>query len=290
MTFFLALLAAFGCAVFNGTAAVLQKVSADKEERAVSLRSGMMFRLLKDWPYLTGLILDFLAWILTLIAVHSLPLFMVQPIVAFSVVVTLLIEIVVLRIKLNTLFAMAIALIALGLVLLVISSKSGSATNVASSVKVVIITAPLLLAVIGMVGIKGKSFLATGLLAGTSGLAFGGTSIVGRMLHWHEPYLNVLISPMFISMIAYGLVGMLLFTVALQRHMASVVNAIMITFETLAPVSIGILFLGDRPKHGLWLLVIFGAGMAISGIMLISAKSADIMASPDSLLMHGKSL
>jgi Zn-dependent alcohol dehydrogenase len=48
MPFGLALLAAFGCSVSTGVAAVLQKVSADQEERVSSLHIGLLWRLLDD--------------------------------------------------------------------------------------------------------------------------------------------------------------------------------------------------------------------------------------------------
>src|SRR5487761_1207014 len=92
MTLWLALLSAFGCALCNGIAAVLQKISADKETKIMSLHAGSLLRLLQDRPYVVGIILDIVAWILTLVAAHSLPLFIVQPIIAFSVVVTVSIE------------------------------------------------------------------------------------------------------------------------------------------------------------------------------------------------------
>ena len=71
---------------------------------------------------MVGTVLDFLAWVLTLVAVHSLPLFVVQPIIALSVVITLLIEIFIFHRKPRRLCLMAICLIAVGLFLLMASA------------------------------------------------------------------------------------------------------------------------------------------------------------------------
>ena len=77
---------------------------------------------------------------------------------------------------------------------------------------------------------------------------------------------------MFIAIIAYGIIGLLLFTMALQRHQASTINAVMITFETTAPIIIGLLFFGDKPKNNLWFLVIIGLVIALSGTLMIAIK------------------
>src|ERR1039458_1431227 len=58
MPFRLALIAAFGCSLCIGVAAVLEKVSADREARVSSLQIGLLLRLLDDWPYVLGLALD----------------------------------------------------------------------------------------------------------------------------------------------------------------------------------------------------------------------------------------
>ena len=118
MLFWIAITAAIGCAFCNGIAAVLQKISADKEAQATTLQASLFFKLLQDWPYLIGIALDGMAWVLTLIAVHSLPLFVVQPIVAFGVVVTALVERFAFKRKLSVQSIAAIGVTVLGLLLL----------------------------------------------------------------------------------------------------------------------------------------------------------------------------
>src|ERR1035437_5047348 len=141
MIFWLALAAAFGCAVCNGMAAVLQKNSADKETRATSINVGLLWRLIQDWPCIVGLILDGLAWILTLVAVHTLPLFVVQPIIAFSVVVTVLIDRFVLRHRLGDRANIAMLCIFAGLALLALSAAPERAKAVNDIVRWAIIFA-----------------------------------------------------------------------------------------------------------------------------------------------------
>ena len=272
MIFKLALLAALGVAVCNGTAAVLEKISADKQAIAKNLNVKIFARLLGDRRYLLGLLLDVMAWPLTLVAVHTLPLFVVQPIVAISVVVTLAIDRIVLQKHLEKKALVAIFIIFIGLVSLSFSASSQKAHSVNQTVKWIIIFTPLLLAVASTLFVKLKRY-SSPLLATLSGLAFGGTAITGRMLVFTHPYWHVIYNPLLWSLFAYGLIGISVFTLALQRHHASIVNATMVAFETLAPIAVGIILLGDRPRHSEWLLVIIGVILALLGTLLITIGS-----------------
>jgi drug/metabolite transporter (DMT)-like permease len=278
MILWLALLAAFSAALCSAAATVLQKISADRSVKAVSLRVGLFFRLLRDWPYLTGILLDMVSYGLQLVAVHSLPLFVVLPIVALSVVIVAMIEHIALRQKLRRQTVMAISCIVIGLVLLALTATPETATVAGHSVRLAVMLAPVLLAGLGIICAKIQSQLTTTLLAVGSGLAFGGTSIIGRMVRIAPPYWHVVISPLFAALLAYGLIGMLMFTVALQRQRASIVNAVMITFFTIVPIAVGLLLLGDRPRHGWWLVMIVGAGLALTGTVLVAATDPAVEA------------
>jgi len=67
MILFLALTAAFGCAVFNGTAAIFEKIGAGKEKRR-PLASSFALAVTENMSYLLGIALDLLAWLLTMFA------------------------------------------------------------------------------------------------------------------------------------------------------------------------------------------------------------------------------
>ncbi len=273
MVFRLALLAAVGVALCNGIAAELEKNSADKHARVITLKFSFLTSLVRDWPYLLGLLLDFTAWPLTLVAVHELPLFVVQPIVAFSVVVTAVIDKFILRRTLSARSLVAMGIIFFGLIMLSLTAQPEKAQAVGQIVKWIIVFFPLLLALIASMSIKTKKYSAA-ILAAISGLAFGGTAITGRMLVISHPYWQILYSPLLWSLFAYGLVGILTFTIALQRHQASVINATMVAFETLIPIWVGITLLGDRPRQGQWFLVIFGVALALAGTIMISLHPA----------------
>lgn len=277
MVLWLALLAALGCAVCNGVAAILEKISADKKSRQTSIRVSFVVQLLRDWPYVVGLALDGLAWIFTLVAVHTLPLFVVQPIIAFSVVVTALIDRFVLKHALSARVRIALIVIFGGLALLAITATPEKAAHISAIAQWGIVITPIVLAIFASPFVKMQRHYATVIIAAISGIAFGGTAVVGRVLSVPRPYWLVIKDPLLWALLGYGLVGILLFTIALQRQKASIVNAAMIAFETLAPITIGILLLGDRPKHGLWWAVGTGVLLTFIGTGIITTAPEPIL-------------
>jgi drug/metabolite transporter (DMT)-like permease len=270
MPFGLALLAAFGCSLTSGVAAVLQKVSADQEERATSLRVGLLWRLLDDWPYLLGLALDGGSFLLTIVAVQNLPLFVAEPIIAVNVVITALIERLIFQRRLRAVVWVAIAGILVGLSLLAVSGAPEKAHTAGAVVRWAVILLPLGVAGIGAIVATRNHHSATIALGALDGIAFGGTAIAGRMLVVPHPFWQILLSPLLWSMAAYGLVGLLLFTIALQRSHASVVAAATTAAQSAVPIVIGIAFLGDTPRDGAWGLAAVGMVMALAGTLAIA--------------------
>ena len=273
MILFLALLAAIGCAIFNGVAAILEKIGAGEHKITKSIHPGILWKLRKNLPYIVGIVLDLAAWVLTLVAVHNLPLFLAQPIIACSVVVTVLIERFMFKHQLKPRVIWSIFVILAGLVVIAIASTPEKSLSISHSLRLAVVIGPVVLLLIGGVFTKLESNYSNFSLAALSGLAFGGVSIAGRALIIKPPYPHLLYSSLMIAIISYGLVGILFFTLALQRTFASVVSATMIACETLLPIIVGIVFLGDHPKANLWAVVYLGIILTLSGTILIALGS-----------------
>ena len=75
-----------------------------------------------------------------------------------------------------------------------------------------------------------------------------------------------------IALAIFGLLGMMLFSVALQKGSVTQTYAITFLIETLLPTIIGILLLGDQPRAGLWPVMIAGISMALAGIVAIASS------------------
>ena len=273
MILLLAFLAAFGCALFNGAAAILEKVGVGKEQPVTSSHPGLLWKLRNNPPYLIGIVLDLLAWLLTLFAVHNLPLFVVEPIIACSVIVTVLIEYFLFSYRLSLKFLAYLLAIVVGLVLLTIVATPERATTISYATRWAIILTLLILAVIGSLFCTIQKRYATFIIAAISGLAFGGVAIAGRAIVFSHPYFHLIYNPLLWVIAGYGLLGILFFTIALQRASATVVNATMIACETLFPIFIGLIFLGDHPRDNLWALVALGITFTFSGTILIAISS-----------------
>lgn len=260
------LAAAVGCAVCNGIAAVLQKISADKEHNVSTLDAGLLVRLFKDAPYIVGIGLDILGWLLTLYAVQYLPLFLVEAVIAANIVVVAITDRFIRHRALGRPASAAILVIVLGLVLLALATSPERAAPISGLLRWLIILLPAAIGLVGYVFARSKSHIATLTLAIFSGIAFGSTSLIGRIFTVSHPLWHTIYSPLVLALIASGILGILLFAIALQRMQVTVVNAVMTASQTLVPGIIGVAFLGDDARNGLWYLVIVGTILALGGV------------------------
>jgi drug/metabolite transporter (DMT)-like permease len=270
MPFGLALAAAFGCSLSIGVAAVLEKVSADREERVSSLRVALLWRLLDDWPYLLGLALDGASFLLTVVAAQNLPLFVASPVIALNVVITALIERLLFGRRLRTVAWWAIAGILVGLSLLAISGAPERAHAAPGAAFWVVVALPAGVAAVGSLVARRDPHRTAVALGVLDGVAFGGTAVAGRMLVVPHALWQLLLNPLLWAMLAYGLVGLLLFTVALQRSHASVVGASTTAAQSVVPIVVGIAFLGDSPRAGAWPVAVAGMGLTLAGALAIA--------------------
>jgi drug/metabolite transporter (DMT)-like permease len=270
--FVLPLFAALACSICNGTAAVLQKVSADREEKTDSMDVGFLFNLFQDPPYIIGVVLDFLGWILTVYAVQYLPLFLVEALIAANIVVTIFIERIFLHGHISMPMYEAAGIIIAGLITLALSAAPDHADSVSATTRWLIVLSPLAVGILGHIVARSQKHVATIALAALSGLAFGQTSIIGRIFTFSRPLWHTLYSPLIFGLIASGILGIWLFSTALQRSRASVANASMTGAQTLIPAVVGILVLGDQPRHGLWYVVVAGTILVLTGVSILAIQ------------------
>ena len=266
------LLAAFACSICNGLAAVLQKISADKEKQANDLSASLLLHLFQDLPYIVGVILDLLGWILTVYAVQYLPLFLVEAIIAANIVITIFVEHIFLKRRATRSMYLAAGIILAGLFALAFSASPERARQVSPSARFLLVLSPFVVGLLGAIAARGKRQVSVVLLAALSGLAFGLTSVFGRIISFSNPIWHTLLNPLLIGLTASGILGIWLFSTALQRARASVANASMTAAQTLIPSIIGITLLGDVPRNGLWVGIIVGTALVLGGVCVLAFR------------------
>jgi len=269
-SYLLPIFAAFACAICNGSAVVLQKISADKEKQTNGLEVRLLWRLFHDKPYILGIFLDFLGWIFTLIAVQYLPLFLVGSIIASGIVVAAFAERFFRHQRIKFRSYVAIITILIGLILLAIASSSQRAKPISDTIKYSILLIPVPVAIIAYALARRKKYIATVILGVLSGIAFSGTTTVGRIFRFSQPIWHTIYNPLLLSIIVSGILGLLLFSTALQHAKATVINATSLTTQTLIAAVIGIAFFGDTARNGMWYLVVIGILVAIVGVAVLS--------------------
>ena len=269
----LALAAAFGCALCYGVGSVLEQIGARREEAATSLDPRLLVRLAGQLPYLAGLGLDGVGWVLSLVALRSLPLFLVQSAVAASIAVTAVVARLVLHTKLDRADLVTIGVIIAGLVVLALAAAPDDARPVGAPFRLVLVLGVPVLAVLaaGMARAEvGRGALG---LAAVAGLAFSGTAIAGRVVAIPDDLVAIVREPVAWALVGYGVMGILVFSIALQRGSVTTTNAMLFAIETVVPTLIGVVFLGDRARAGRWPAMVIGCAATIAGAIALALRS-----------------
>lgn len=270
----MACLAAFACAVCYGVGAVLQSIGARRTATAGGLDPRLLARLAMQAPYLIGMALDLVGWLLSLVAVRTLPLFAVQAILAASVGVTAVLARVFLRVRLQRAQVCMLVVLGLGVVLLAVTAAPGRPRPVGSLSAALIALGVLPVAAAcvwaGRALSGDRAVLALG---GLSGLAFGGTALCARMVESDHTLVELVGDPLSWALLAYGAVGLTVFGAALQRGSVTLAMTGQATAETVAPAVVGLILLGDHARPGTGLIATAGFTLTILAAAWLAAHS-----------------
>ena len=255
---------AFAAAVAYGAATVLQAVGARALTRADRPDAALLKQLVHSLPYVVGLLLDAVGFVLSLAALRTEPLFTVQAIVASSLAVTALLATVVLRARPGAAEWAAVALVTAGLTLLALSahpqdpSRVSYAGRFALLIGVLCVAALTAGAAVRTTGRPGREAWALGSLAG---LMYGAGGIGARVVAKPRNLGSLLVDPAVWAIVVAGVLGLLLYAMALQRGSVTAATASVVVAETVVPAALGVTLLGDHPAPG-------RAGLAAAGFVL----------------------
>jgi drug/metabolite transporter (DMT)-like permease len=273
------LLGAFGAAVCYGVGSILQAVAARRTQSAEGLDPRLLIRLFGSWRYLLGIGLDVIAFLLSIAALRSLPLFVVQSIVASFLAVTAVLGAIFLHMPLSRSDWIALLLVIAGLVLIGLSAAEDRAVSVSAAERWGVLVAAAALGVLAVPlgrinGAPGAAAL--GLLAG---LAYGAVAVAARVLPGSvrldtlfSDLGTLLTDPSIYALILAGGVGLLAYSTALQRGSVTQATAPLVIGETVAPALVGVLMLGDRPRPGWGWAAALGFVLAVAGALSLSRR------------------
>jgi hypothetical protein len=250
-----------------GVASVLQSVAAKRAAEVVGL-TGLAL-IIKQVPYLLGLVADGLGFTGNVLALQRLPLFLVQSIVAASVGVTAVIAS--LRgAHLSWKDWTSLAVLGAGLIFLSITAVPTAAVRISLIDERVILLLAIVPVIVGLIGFRMKGRASTIVLSCAAGLGFTGVAVASRGIGADDIAWSLLLNPLLWAIIVHGAVGMSFFTVALQRDAVTLVTAITFVFEVVVPSLIGIALFGDAIEPGRMPLAIAGFVLAIGGVVSLS--------------------
>ncbi len=266
----LALLAAAGIAVAYGLATVLQSVGARSTTASDGLDPGLLVRLLRSIPYLTGLALDGLGFLLTVVALQSLPLFVVEAFTAGALAVTAVAAATWLRVPLSRGEWLGVAAVVAGLLALAVSAAEGEKVILSTFERWMPLLFGVLLLILTWAAARLTGRLGVVALGAMAGFGFGLVGIATASLADPITVTGLLTDPAAWGVLVAGGVSLLALATALQRGAVTQATAAMVVAETVIPSIIGLVFLGNRIRPGYEVLMAFGMVLAIGGAVALA--------------------
>jgi len=269
----LALACAALAALSYGIGSVMQAAAVRHAENRPNLDPLLLVRLVGRLPYVAGLALDLVGFCASVIALRTLPLFLVQSAIAGSVGVTAIAASVAFGIRLLGYERVALIALMFGFALLAVSARPERAASLGPVGQWILAGGVVVVLAAGALSARLDNRKAGIGLALCAGLSWAGTGIAARVLQIPSPPWHLVIDPVALCLAAYGLLGALLFATALQRGSVTAAAAIVFTVETVVPSLIGIAFLGDRARSGFLLVALLGFAASVGGSIALARRS-----------------
>ena len=268
----LGLLGALAAAVLYGVGTVLQSVGLRRGSAVVE----------GAWPdrawaarwYAVGLALDGLGFLASVVALRTMPLFVVESAVASSVAVTALLAVLFLGVRLARRETVALLGVAAGLVALASSADPAPAVGLAAAARWLVLLLVVPLAALGWWAYRLPARTGAPLFAVVAGLGFGGTGIAARAVAVPDPWWRVVLDPLFWALLLFSAVALVAFGWALQRGSVTTTSAITFTVETVVPSLVGLALLGDHVRPGAAPVAVVGFALTLAGCVALARHAA----------------
>lgn len=279
------LVGALAAAVCFGWASVLQAVAARSDPSGSGVDPRLLVRLSRQLPFLLGIGLDLVGFGAELAALRSLPLFVVQAVVAANLAVTAVAAAWILDARLAPREWVAVTAVCTGLALLGLASGPEHPTAVSLTFRLTLLGCACALGAAGVAAGRLPGAARSVVLGLVAGLGFGVVAIGTRVVTSLAP-LHLARDPATYAVAVGGLTAFLFFATALQRGSVTTTTATMVVAETLVPAIVGVLTLGDDPRHGFAMVAGAGFVLAVAGALAlarfgeVAAEEGDAVPAP----------
>lgn len=250
-------------ALASGSGGILESMGIQRAG-AYGGRSLDLINLRRQWLYFLGLGVDMVGFASATVALHRLPLFLVQSVLAFSIGVTATIA-ALMGTRLAAAGWAALGIDVVGLCLLAVAAEPGPARALPAGWDWALPGMAVVVAAIAWYVRRRNDALAGPLLAFDTGLGFAAVSVSARTLNIPDPLWQVVLEPSVWAIVVNGLVAAVVFAMALQKGGATSVTAIMFSTNTAVSSLVGLLYLDDRVRPGFGGLAVAGFVLAIAG-------------------------
>ena len=257
------LIAAGLAAALYGIASVFQAIAARRTRPTEGVDPRVLMRVVGQPWFLVGLVADGGGFVAQVLALQTLPIFVVQSALAASLAVTAVVAVPLLGLVLTGRHWVAVGGVCVGLVLLGLSAGAESAHVPSLAFQFTLLGAVAALALVGAAANRlpgpGRA-VSLGLVAG---LSFGVTAIAARSLGDLSPA-RLLREPAAYAVVAAGVVAFLYYTIGLQRAAVTTVTAALVIGETVLPSVVGVLVFGDGTRPGFLPVAVVGFVLAVA--------------------------
>ncbi|MEU8922975.1 hypothetical protein AB0D10_18860 [Kitasatospora sp. NPDC048545] len=265
----LGLTTALVATVCFGFGAVFQARGARSAPRADRVRAGLLAALARSWQFLVGTLLDIAGFVLSIVALRSLPLFLVQAVTNAGLAVTALAAVWLLGARLHRADVTGIIAVVVGLTLLAVGSGRDGRNYAPAAFHWSLLATTVVMLLATLVLVRRNGTAAAAGLGVLAGVGFGVTSLAVRVMDASGP-LAILTDPAAYALAAGGLGGYLAYALALQRGTVTAATAAGTVVETFGPALIGVVALGDAARPGFEWCALTGFAVAVGGTFLLS--------------------
>jgi drug/metabolite transporter (DMT)-like permease len=266
-------LAAGAAAVAYGVAAVLQAVAARRVEAVSGVDPTLLVRLLRRPAFVVAVVLNVVGYALHLVALRSLPLFLVQAAIAASVAVTAVLSGPVLGTVLTGRDRLAVASTAVGLTLLTAGSGGTTAGTLGTGGRWLLVAGAAGVCVAGLLAGRLTGHTGAALLGAVAGFGYAVVGVGSRVLPELSPG-ALATDPAAYAILGSGGVAFLLYATALQRGEVMTATGPMVVVQTVVPSLVGVTLLADVVRSGWEVPALVGLVLAVWGAFQLGRSGA----------------